>query len=131
MRRRLDIASLPFLEPDGLLYSLSPQGALVPYVPDEGVNHDTESLSGGVELSSAPVSLLKDHQDYVSRARYLASGSLLPSQINEAESSALLASGADLKRTINKLTRAVSELRIGMLGVYYNTCWSVHPSVTK
>ena len=118
MRRRLDITPLPFLQPDGRFYSLAEGGALIPYVPD-----DTGSLeafggpSGGpgadLELTSTSMSVLKNHQDYVARARYIAEGSKTS---DASEGAGVAKSATEIKRTINKLSRAVSELRIGILG---------------
>ncbi|KAF9520709.1 hypothetical protein BS47DRAFT_1286570, partial [Hydnum rufescens UP504] len=110
MRRRLDVSPLPFQEPDGNLYNLSEDGSLVPYVADERSDFEAQDPSGGLEMTSAPSSVLAQHQDYVARARYLAAGS---SGTDSSELSHL--SAADIKRTINKLSRAVSELRLGIL----------------
>ncbi|KZW04274.1 hypothetical protein EXIGLDRAFT_786159 [Exidia glandulosa HHB12029] len=98
MRRRLDIAPLAFLQPDGNMYALSESGALVP-VPD---------LAGGdgQELGAMPTSFLSLSKDYVSRARYLAG---TPGDRDAS------ATAADVRRGIAKLERAVLELRTGML----------------
>lgn len=121
MRRRLDITPLPFLQPDGKFYSLSEGGTLIPYVEAdsgslEAFGGPSRGAEGGeLELTSTTMgSVLKNHQDYVARARYIAEGS------KEADTSpgngADVKTATEMKRTINKLSRAVSELRIGMLG---------------
>ncbi|KAF8314700.1 hypothetical protein DL93DRAFT_2097093 [Clavulina sp. PMI_390] len=114
MRRRLDIAPLPFLEPDGQLYSLAESGELIPYIAPA---FDDASESGGVELSSASMNVLSKHSDYVARARYLAGSK--DSNRNGGGGSPYVdpqsLAPADLKRNINKLSRAVSELRLGIL----------------
>ncbi|GJE84451.1 ankyrin unc44 [Phanerochaete sordida] len=106
MRRRLDIPPLPFMQPDGALYLLDSEGALVPYVPEQDSDdHGAE----GQELGSMPSSGLTSAQDYVARARYLAGA-----QNGETESIA----GSDAvqaRRAIAKLERATTELRQGIL----------------
>jgi len=118
MRRRLDIAPLPFLQPDGRFYSLTESGELFPYTPDD---HDAQSNldpsdAGGVELSSAPLSVLTNHQDYVARARYLAEGNSTNRDGGYVDPQSLPAT--EIKRNINKLSRAVSELRLGILSEF-------------
>ena len=110
MRRRLDVTPLPFMQSDGNLFSLTEDGSLISYVPNE-VSGFEGNESGGVELSAPTSNVLSSHHDYVSRARYLASGSG-GMGIDET----ILQAPADIKRTINKLSRAVSELRLGILG---------------
>lgn len=107
MRRRLDIPPLPFMQPDGALYLLDGDGALVPFVEEQDPEfHGAE----GQELGSMPSSALTSAQDYVARARYLAGA-----QNGDAESVA----GSDAvqaRRAIAKLERATTELRQGILG---------------
>jgi len=107
MRRRLDIAPLPFMQPDGAMYQVTSNGVLVPFVQD-----DTFDPEGGQELGSMPQSYLSFTQDYVSRARYLAGSQ----QGNGLESVGGVISAADVRKSITKLERAVLELRAGMLG---------------
>lgn len=99
MRRRLDIAPLSFLQPDGNMYALSESGALIP-VPDHAGGGD------GQELGAMPASFLSLSKDYVSRARYLAGA---PAEHDTSTTP------ADIRRDIAKLERAVLELRTGML----------------
>lgn len=122
MRRRLDIAPLPFLQPDGRFYSLTESGDLIPYVSDD---RDAQSMfntseGGGVELSSAPLSVLTNHQDYVARARYLVDGNNASRSGGNAYVDPQSLPPTDIKRNINKLSRAVSELRIGILSVFFS-----------
>ncbi|KAH7105458.1 hypothetical protein BKA62DRAFT_612996 [Auriculariales sp. MPI-PUGE-AT-0066] len=98
MRRRLDIAPLSYLQPDGNMYALSESGVLVLVT-----GGDPE---GGQELGTMPTSFLSRSKDYVARARYLAGST--------AERDASTTS-ADVRRGIAKLERAVLELRTGML----------------
>ncbi|EJD53555.1 hypothetical protein AURDEDRAFT_95784 [Auricularia subglabra TFB-10046 SS5] len=100
MRRRLDIAPLSFLQPDGNMYALSESGALV--LVQGGMDEGE-----GQELGAMPASFLSHSKDYVARARYLAG--------NSADRDAS-AAPADVRRGIAKLERAVLELRTGMLG---------------
>ena len=111
MRRRLDIPPLPFLGSDGNMYQISGDGALLPYVGEEG-NEFTDS--DGHEMSAMPVSNLSMSQDYVARSRYLAGTPAVDSTTNGATRSAV-----DTRRAITKLERAVMELRMGMLGMYF------------
>jgi hypothetical protein len=115
MRRRLDIAPLPFLQPDGVFYSLSESGDLIPYISDDrdAQSNFDASDAGGVELSSAPLNVLANHQDYVSRSRYLAEGNNANRDGGYVDPQSL--SATEIKRNINKLSRAVSELRLGIL----------------
>lgn len=113
MRRRLDIPPLPFIQPDGKMYHLSEDGALIP-VSEEIANSPMSGSDGGQELGSMPTSFLSSSKDYVARARYLAGSQRSGSDLFSAGSSRPTA--ADVKRTINKLERAVNELRTGMLG---------------
>lgn len=118
MRRRLDIAPLPFLEPDGQFYSLTESGDLIPFVPDDrdAQSQFDPSEQGGVELSSAPLGVLSNHQDYVARARYLAEGNHSSRSGGSPYVDPESLGPAEIKRNINKLSRAVSELRLGILG---------------
>ena len=100
MRRRLDIAPLSYLQPDGNLYALSESGALVSVQPNR------EDGDGGQELGAMPASFLSRSKDYVARARYLA-GSSTERDVSSTP--------ADVRRGIAKLERAVLELRTGML----------------
>ncbi|EMD40637.1 hypothetical protein CERSUDRAFT_43468 [Gelatoporia subvermispora B] len=105
MRRRLDIPPLPYMEPDGSLYQLAEDGALIPYVPsDDGEFSDTEGQEMGAVRSGF------SGQDYVARARYLA-GTPYP----EGEESNSGNSALELRRTIIKLERSTNELRQGVL----------------
>ena len=110
MHCHLDVTPLPFMQSDGNLYSLMEDGSLISYVQDQ-VSSIEGNKSGGVELLAPTSNLLSSHQDYVSQVWYLASGSGSMS-IDET----VLQAPADIKRTINKLSRAASELRLGMLG---------------
>ena len=65
------------------------------------------------EMAAPATSFLSSHRDYIARARYLASGSSNTNASYEEELSNQ--SAADVKKVINRLTRAVSELRLGML----------------
>lgn len=107
MRRRLDIPPLPYMEPDGSMYQVASDGALVPFLQDDSFDPD-----GGQELSSMPRSFLSFTQDYVSRARYLAGSP----QDNELDAADGRLSPAGVRKSIAKLERAVLELRAGMLG---------------
>jgi hypothetical protein len=112
MRRRLDIPTLPFMESDGSLYSLTSEGTLVPHIdllPDQG--SPSQGGEDGAELSSMPLPspFLSQSQDYVSRAKYLAGGHLTIDD-NDGNSSP-----AQVRKSIAKLERAVSELRVGTL----------------
>ena len=117
MRRRLDIAPLPFLQPDGRFYSLTASGELFPYTQDDrdAQSNFDPSDAGGVELSSAPLSVLTNHQDYVARARYLAEGNNT-NRDGYVDPQSLPAT--EIKRNINKLSRAISELRLGILSEF-------------
>lgn len=107
MRRRLDIPPLPFMEPDGSMYQVTSDGALIPFVQDDSFDPD-----GGQELGAMPQSYLSFTQDYVSRARYLAGSP----HDNELDSTGSTSLSADIRKSIAKLERAVLELRAGMLG---------------
>ena len=113
MRRRLDIPPLPFLMPDGKSYHFSEDGSLVPVIEQGPSTPPATGSDGGQELGSMPTSFLSASKDYVARARYLAgsqrSGSETPGE-GPARHSLM-----DTRRTINKLERAVNELRTGML----------------
>ncbi|KAG8901712.1 hypothetical protein FRC00_005116 [Tulasnella sp. 408] len=112
MRRRLDIPPLPFMQPDGKMYHLAEDGALIPVSEDIAISPMGGSDSGQ-ELGSMPTSFLSSSKDYVARARYLAGSQRSGSDLFSAGSSRPTA--ADVRRTINKLERAVNELRSGML----------------
>lgn len=108
LRRRLDIPPLPFMEPSGHLYTLSPDGVLVPYSA-ENAAPDQDEFDGGAELTSVPMSSSfssRRGEDYVSRAKWIAGE---PAVSNGDDANAL-------RRSIAKMERAVSELRVGMLG---------------
>lgn len=107
MRRRLDIPPLPFLEPDGTMYHLDDDGALIPYIEEDRLSNGSEG--DGQELGSMPRTLLSSAQDYVARARYLV-GTQSP-DVNGTSTSAI-----DVRRAIAKLERATMELRQGILG---------------
>ncbi|KAG9011134.1 hypothetical protein FRB90_007454 [Tulasnella sp. 427] len=113
MRRRLDIPPLPFMQPDGKMYHLSEDGILIP-VSEEFVTSPMGESDGGQELGSMPTSFLSSSKDYVARARYLAGSQRSSSDSFSAGTSR--PTPADVRRTINKLERAVNELRTGMLG---------------
>jgi hypothetical protein len=109
MRRRLDIPPLPFMEPDGSMYQVTSDGALVPFLQDDSFDADE-----GQELTSMPQSYLSFTQDYVSRARYLAGSP----HDNELDAGDGASSPAGIRKSIAKLERAVLELRAGMLGKF-------------
>lgn len=108
MRRRLDIPPLPFMEPDGVLYHLAADGALVPYVSDKESNPGDPD---GQELGAMPPNPLLLAQDYVARARYLVGNQ---SHDSGHDNGAL--SVTEARRAIAKLERATTELRHGILG---------------
>lgn len=110
MRRRLDIPPLPFLQPDGAMYLLDADGALVLY---EGDDDDHFDGTDGQELGSMPSSGLTAAQDYVARARYLAG-----SMNNDADFVMDSSSAVQARRAIAKLERATAELREGILGAF-------------
>lgn len=107
MRRRLDIPPLPFLQPNGQLYHVGPDGTMIPYE-----EHDDSDFGDGEgqELSAIPRSVLSSAQDYVARARYLAG-----TQHGDAESVNGFNSALEARRAIAKLERATTELRQGIL----------------
>jgi len=107
MRRRLDIPPLPFLELDGSMYHLNFDGTLIPY--QENI-FSAPDVDEGQELSTIPSSR-SIAQDYVARARYLVGNQSQNSDANAPSPSAL-----EVRRTVAKLERAVSELRQGLLG---------------
>jgi hypothetical protein len=109
MRRRLDIPPLPFLQPDGGMYMLAEDGSLIPYVSDEPSDLNNHGVDGQ-EMGFIPATTFSmTHQDYVSRARYIAG-----TQDSEAVTSS--SSAIEVRRAITKLERAISELRQGILG---------------
>ena len=108
MRRRLDIPPLPFMQPDGGMYLLDPDGVLIPY----GEHHEDDfGDSDGQELGFMPNSGIPSSQDYVARARYLAG-----TQHGDADSVITSGSALEARRAIAKLERATTELRQGILG---------------
>lgn len=109
MRRRLDIPQLPFLQSDGSMYLLDPDGNLIPFLAD-----NDNSSDDGQELGALPESLLAKNKDYVSRARYLVGA--LPSDTNSP------LSPVDTRRAIAKLERGTTELRQGILGTSLDGC---------
>ena len=60
MRRRVDIPPFPFLQPDGCMYRLAPDGGLV---ADGGYRKDS-----GLELGAITPSILSPAKDYTSLA---------------------------------------------------------------
>ncbi|TRM67932.1 hypothetical protein BD626DRAFT_394536 [Schizophyllum amplum] len=100
MRRRLDIPPLPYLQPDGRMYHLGSEGALIPAGGE--ANGDVQ------ELGAMPSSGLAGVRDYVVRARFL-----MGKQPGEAEPAQM--SAVDARRAIAKLERATAELRQGIL----------------
>ena len=111
MRRRLDIPPLPFLEPDGAMYHLDPDGCLIPYV-EKSCNNSPDSVEGQ-ELGAMSSTFLTSAQDYVSRARYLVGNHLQDWDADEGSS-------IEIRRAISKLERATTELRQGILSTYGN-----------
>ncbi|KAL0070873.1 hypothetical protein AAF712_002094 [Marasmius tenuissimus] len=105
MRRRLDIPPLPFLLPDGGMYSINDEGNLVPYTEEP---HSSSGDEEGQELGAISSNFLSSTQDYVSRARYLVGKQ---SDWQNAASSAV-----EARRAIAKLERATMELGQGILG---------------
>ena len=108
MRRRWDIPPLPFLNPDGTMYHLNFDGALIPYKEN---SFTAPYEDEGQELTSMPSTSQSVAQDYVARARYLVGNQSQDSNANTSSLSAL-----EARRTVVKLERAVSELRQGLLG---------------
>lgn len=108
MRRRLDIPPLPFLEPDGSMYHLAADGAMIPYVEE---NQSEMGEGDGQELGVMQSTLLSSAQDYVARARYL-----VGNQSRDADANGDDISAVDARRAIAKLERATTELRQGLLG---------------
>lgn len=107
MRRRLDIPPLPFMEPDGAMYHLAADGAMIPYIEE---NHSDIGDGEGQELGAMQSTPLSSAQDYVARARYL-----VGNQSRDASSSDDVVSAVDARRGIAKLERATTELRQGLL----------------
>ena len=105
MRRRLDIPPLPFMEPDGSMYHLAADGAMIPYVDEFA---DDLRDGDGQELGVMQSTLLSSAQDYVVRARYLVGN-------QSADGSGDTVSAVDARRAIAKLERATTELRQGLL----------------
>ncbi|KAF7971765.1 hypothetical protein HWV62_19939 [Athelia sp. TMB] len=106
MRRRLDIPPLPFLGPDGSMYHLAADGAMIPYVEDN-MSDDGE----GQELGAMSSTMLSSAQDYVARARYL-----VGNQSRDSDANGEILNAVDARRAIAKLERATTELRQGLLG---------------
>jgi len=99
MRRRLDIPPLPFLEPDGAMYYLDMDGALIPYTEEPQGN-----LFASQELELIPpASMMTSARDYVARARYLVG--------NQSSLGGEMAgsSSIEVRRAIAKLERATME----------------------
>ena len=107
MRRRLDIPPLPFLGPDGSMYHLAADGAMIPYVEDNMSDDGGE----GQELGAMPSTMLSSAQDYVARARYL-----VGNQSRDSDANGEILNAVDARRAIAKLERATTELRQGLLG---------------
>lgn len=95
------------------MYHLSEDGIWVP-VQDAPVSPTADGSEGGQELGAMPTASLSASKDYVARARYLAGSP--KTEPTELDSSQLNA--ADARRAINKLERAVTELRSGMFGAF-------------
>ena len=96
---------------------LADDGTLVPYAEEPGsmVNADVEAQ----ELEMVSGAYFSSSKDYVSRARYLAgSQKSSPDVYTPGSSRGTL---ADVKRTLNKLERAVNELKTGMQGMTITT----------
>jgi len=108
MRRRLDIAPLPFLEPDGALYYLKSDGSLIPYE-----SADTPDVDDGQELIAVPSNPLSPVRDYVTRARYL-----VDNGTHDVDASGSSLSAIETRRVVGKLVRAISELKQGILSMY-------------
>lgn len=106
MRRRLDIPPLPFLSPDGCLYHLAADGAMIPYV-----NDNMSDGGEGQELGAMSSAMLSSAQDYVARARYL-----VGNQSRDSDSNGEILNAVDARRAIAKLERATTELRQGLMG---------------
>lgn len=108
MRRRLDIPPLPFLQPDGRMYHFTTDGHLVPFMEPSTDEVNEES---GQELSAMSSTGFPSAQDYVARARYHAG--------NSADTPMESISAAEARRAIAKLERATTELRQGILGMFF------------
>ncbi|KAK1236712.1 hypothetical protein PQX77_000068 [Marasmius sp. AFHP31] len=105
MRRRLDIPPLPFLLPDGGMYSINDEGNLVPYTEEPQSSSGDEE---GQELGAISSNFLSSTQDYVSRARYLVG--------KQSDWQNAATSAVEARRAIAKLERATMELGQGILG---------------
>ncbi|KIK65388.1 hypothetical protein GYMLUDRAFT_38844 [Collybiopsis luxurians FD-317 M1] len=109
MRRRLDIAPLPYLFPDGGMYLIDPNGNLIRYTENSDSRlSDSTSPEEGQELSAMSATFFSGSQDYVGRARYLVGS-------NDTSTNGIL-SAVDARRAIAKLERATMELRLGIPG---------------
>ena len=119
LRRRLDIPSLPFLQPDGLRYYLGTDGTLLPAEENQVGSYEGDGQEMGTFTSTIA------GQDYVSRARYLAGtqrkGSVSVGLVdnNGFGINGETVSAADLKRAIGRLERASIELRAGILSGFF------------
>lgn len=102
MRRRLDLPPLPFLEPDGAMYYLDSDGALIPY------REETQDRGLDLELIP-PNAMISSARDYVARARYLVGNQF-------QNSDTVPFTSIEVRRAIAKLERATMELREGILG---------------
>lgn len=102
MRRRIDIPSMPFLQPDGNFYYITEDGELILHVQNSPGEEE-----GGQELVSMGKLPASYAQDYVSRARYL-----VGKQSPDTEDAGI--SALDARRAIAKLERATAELREGI-----------------
>lgn len=110
MRRRLDIPPLPFMEPDGSMYHLAADGAMIPYIDE---SPDDLEDGDGQELGAMQSTLLSSAQDYVARARYLVGN-------QSADANGEDVSAVDARRAIAKLERATTELRQGLLSKVFS-----------
>jgi hypothetical protein len=99
---------LPFLELDGAMYHLNFDGTLIPY--QENTSNAPDGVEGQ-ELTTIPSTSRLAVQDYVAKARYLVGNQSQDSDMNAFSPSAL-----EVRRTVVKLERAISELREGLLG---------------
>ncbi|KAF5393644.1 hypothetical protein D9757_000137 [Collybiopsis confluens] len=108
MRRRLDIAPLPFLFPDGGMYLIDSDGGVIRYTDNPDHNSNTLSPEEGLELSALSATFFSPAQDYVGRARYLAD--------SHDSSATEVLSAVEARRILAKLERATMELRLGISG---------------
>lgn len=108
MRRRLDIAPLPFLEPDGAMYHLKLDGSLIPC---ESISYDIPDADAGQELVTIPSNPSSPVRDYVARARSLADNGIHDDGATRSSPSAI--------ETRRMLVRAISELKEGISRIYF------------